>query len=55
VNNHYVKIHWGLDYGDVSPTKGVYIGPKTESLSIHVGIKELVPSEVSVLNYTPIA
>lgn len=55
VNNHYVKIHWGLDYGDVSPTKGVYIGPKTESLSIHVGIKELVPSEVSLLNYTPIA
>jgi transglutaminase-like putative cysteine protease len=40
-NANYIKVHDGMDYRDVSPTKGVYVGPATESLNISVHIREM--------------
>jgi len=45
-NDHYIKVHTGTDYREVSPTKGVYVGPPTESLNISVKIENLSRTSV---------
>lgn len=38
VNDHYVKVHVGRDYHDVSPSRGVYRGPAGEKLEVRVSV-----------------
>jgi transglutaminase-like putative cysteine protease len=40
-NDHYVRVHFGRDYADVSPTKGVYIGGPTQSLRVQVSVTQM--------------
>lgn len=47
-NDHYVKVHFGRDYHDVPPTKGVYTGPPAESLKVSVQIEEVGTREASL-------
>jgi transglutaminase-like putative cysteine protease len=38
---HYVRVAVGRDYGDVSPTRGVYRGSAQETLGVQVRVVEL--------------
>ena len=38
-NDTYVKVHYGRDYGDVPPVKGVYHGPATHTLNVTVRVQ----------------
>ncbi|MDR3707122.1 MAG: transglutaminase family protein [Capsulimonadaceae bacterium] len=40
VNDAYVRVHYGRDYGDVPPTRGVYAGPQAHKLEVSVTITE---------------
>lgn len=35
---HYIKVHYGRDYGDVVPLKGIYRGPVARSLDVRVNV-----------------
>jgi len=37
-NDYYVKVHYGRDYGDVPPIRGVYHGPFARSLDVSVRV-----------------
>lgn len=37
-NDHYIKVHYGRDYGDVAPLRGVYRGPFAHSLDVAVRV-----------------
>jgi transglutaminase-like putative cysteine protease len=39
-DEHYVRVGVGRDYGDVSPSRGVYKGTATETLEVAVTIRE---------------
>ncbi len=38
VNSHYIKVHHGRDYGDVTPLKGLYRGPRSSELKVSVRV-----------------
>ena len=38
VNAHYIKAHFGRDYGDLPPVRGLYRGPAAESLEVGVRV-----------------
>jgi transglutaminase-like putative cysteine protease len=38
VNDKYVKVQHGRDYGDVPPLRGVYRGPAAQELDVHVRV-----------------
>jgi transglutaminase-like putative cysteine protease len=35
-NDYYIKVHYGRDYGDVPPIRGVYRGPFAHTLDVNV-------------------
>lgn len=37
-NDYYVKVHYGRDYGDVPPVRGVYRGPFAHTLEVSVRV-----------------
>ncbi len=37
-NDYYIKVHYGRDYGDVVPMKGVYRGPDSQALAVSVRV-----------------
>ena len=37
-NDYYVKVHYGRDYGDVPPLRGVYRGPFAHSMDVSVRV-----------------
>ena len=37
-NDYYVKVHYGRDYGDVPPLRGVYRGPAARTLEVSVSV-----------------
>ncbi len=37
-NDYYVKVHYGRDYGDVPPLRGVYRGPLPRTLEVSVTV-----------------
>lgn len=37
-NDHYIKVHYGRDYGDVPPVNGVYHGPFSHTLDVSVRV-----------------
>jgi transglutaminase-like putative cysteine protease len=39
-NERYVKVHWGRDYADVPPTRGVYRGASDNSISVEVAVTQ---------------
>lgn len=43
-SDHYIKVHTGRDYGDVTPTKGVYVGTPAIKLDVKVSVKQLEPA-----------
>lgn len=40
-NDHHIRVHTGRDYGDVSPTRGIYMGPPASVLDVSVKVKAL--------------
>ncbi len=42
-NDHYVKVHFGRDYGDVTPVKGIYTGTPAEEMNVSVSVEETEP------------
>lgn len=38
VNAHFIKAHYGRDYSDVTPVRGLYRGPAAESLDVGVRV-----------------
>jgi len=38
-NDHHIRVHTGRDYGDVSPTRGIYMGPPALPLDVSVRVK----------------
>ncbi|MCX6380000.1 MAG: transglutaminase family protein [Armatimonadetes bacterium] len=38
VNDHYIKVHYGRDYSDVTPVLGVYSGEVTNTLDVSVRV-----------------
>jgi len=40
VNDAYVRVHYGRDYADVPPTRGIYAGTATQALEVSVTITE---------------
>jgi transglutaminase-like putative cysteine protease len=38
-NDHYIKIHTGRDYSEVTPTRGVYVGTPATSLEVQVWVE----------------
>lgn len=40
-SDHHIRVHTGRDYGDVTPTKGVYMGPMADSLEVQVSVVAL--------------
>ncbi|MCS6775511.1 MAG: transglutaminase family protein [Chloroherpetonaceae bacterium] len=37
-NDHYIKVHYGRDYNDVAPVRGVYHGPAEHTLEVSVRV-----------------
>ena len=37
-NQNYVKVHFGRDYGDVPPIRGIYRGPYARSMDVAVRV-----------------
>jgi len=46
-NDHHIRMHVGRDFGEVSPTRGVYVGPMANLLHVGVSVVEVTPSVVS--------
>ena len=44
-NDYYVKVHYGRDYGDVLPVRGLYRGPFAHSLDVSVHVLREVDRE----------
>lgn len=44
--DHYIKVHIGRDYSDVTPTKGVYVGIPAAKLEVRVHVEKLAPAMV---------
>ncbi len=40
-SDHYIKVHIGRDYSDVTPTKGVYVGTPATKLDVSVSVLKL--------------
>lgn len=40
-NQHHIRVHTGRDYGDVAPTRGIYLGPPASLLEVNVGVRAL--------------
>jgi hypothetical protein len=40
-------VHIGRDYSDVSPTRGIYVGPRTKTLKVSVFIDDMNRVEVA--------
>lgn len=40
-SDHYIKVHIGRDYGDVTPTKGVYVGTPAIKLDVKVAVQQV--------------
>jgi len=40
-NDHHIRVHLGRDYADVTPTRGVYVGPPSESLEVEVEVEAM--------------
>lgn len=40
-SDHYIKVHIGRDYGDVTPTKGVYVGTPATRLDVKVAVSQV--------------
>jgi transglutaminase-like putative cysteine protease len=38
-NHYYVKVHYGRDYGDALPVRGVYRGPFAHTLDVSVQVR----------------
>lgn len=38
-NDHHVKVFVGRDYADVTPTRGIYVGPRTRKLDVSVTVE----------------
>ena len=38
-NDRYIRVHTGRDYSEVSPTRGIYVGPQTEKLHVSVSVQ----------------
>jgi len=45
-NDHHIRMHIGRDYGEVSPTRGVYVGPMANLLHVGVSVVEAAPTTV---------
>ena len=41
VHSHYIKVHHGSDYDDISPIKGVYWGRSGEKLQVEVRVEKM--------------
>lgn len=39
-NDVYVRVHYGRDYGDVVPLRGVYAGPQARKLEVSVSVTD---------------
>ena len=46
-NDRYIRVHIGRDYSDVSPTRGIYVGPRTKNLKVSVYIDNMQRVEVA--------
>ena len=46
-NDRYIRVHIGRDYSDVSPTRGIYVGPRTKTLKVSVFIDDMNRVEVA--------
>lgn len=38
-NDHHVKVFTGRDYSEVTPTRGIYVGPPTTTLDVAVAVE----------------
>ncbi|RYG31217.1 transglutaminase family protein [bacterium] len=47
-NDRYVRTHIGRDYDDCAPTRGVFLGPKTQALRVSVSVHQVSEDEVPV-------
>ena len=45
VNDHFVRVAIGRDYGDVSPVRGVFRGASESEMSVNVAMDRLPPSQ----------
>ncbi len=43
-NDHYIRVHTGVDYSEALPSKGTYVGPKTTSLEVSVEVHDITTS-----------
>ncbi len=41
VNDHYIRVHCGVDYSEALPSKGIYVGPRTTRLSVSVDVQRM--------------
>jgi transglutaminase-like putative cysteine protease len=46
-DEHYIKVHYGRDYGDVAPLRGVYRGPAADSMIVAVKVTAELPGNLS--------
>lgn len=46
-NDHFVRVHLGRDYSEISPTRGIYLGPPAESLEVGVTVTKATPPVLS--------
>ncbi len=47
-NEHYIRVHVGRDYADVSPTRGVYVGSAATKMDFGVTVVEVpAPARLS--------
>lgn len=37
-NDHYIRVHVGRDYSDITPVRGVYLGPPADELDVAVTV-----------------
>ena len=45
--HRHVTVAWGRDYGDVSPLRGVVLGPSaTQSMTVQVDVTRLDPAAI---------
>ena len=48
-NDHYIRVHLGRDYSDVSPTRGIYVGTPASKLDVGVLVTEISGLPVAAL------
>ena len=39
-NDHYIRVHIGRDYSEITPTRGVYLGPLAEEMTVSVDVTQ---------------